>query len=46
MIYSTQSQNDKAETPINRLSDPPSSAIKDIVENAHSSVSSPPFQGT
>ena len=39
MKYSTQSQSDKADTPTNRLRDPPSSAMKDIVLKAQASVS-------
>ena len=39
MKYSTQSQSDMADTPINRLREPPSSAMKDIVGNAQASVS-------
>ena len=37
--YSRPSQSDKADTPTNRLREPPRSAIKDAVEKAQVSVS-------
>ena len=39
MKYSRQSQRDKADTPTNRLREPPSSAMKEMVEKAQASVS-------